>query len=95
MITSRITLTASSVLSQELVSLLRANTKLNAYNGLWHVLIDKCGMENIPRKDMDEHKKICPVVVYCEYHAMGCEYKAGRGSTETHNGKYDSTSITN
>ena len=46
---------------------------------------DKCGMENIPRKDMDEHMKICPAVVHCEYHAMGCEHKAVRGSMETHN----------
>ena len=47
---------------------------------------DKCGNENIPRKDMDEHKKIClSAEVHCEYHAMGCEYRADRGSMEKHN----------
>ena len=47
---------------------------------------DKCGVENIPRQDIDEHRKICvSAVVHCEYHAMGCEYRAARGSMEKHN----------
>ena len=45
---------------------------------------DECGM-NIPRKNVIEHKNVClSVIVDCEYHAMGCEYKASRGSMENH-----------
>ena len=44
-----------------------------------------CEVFNMPRKDMKEHRKICPLeVVQCEYYSVGCEAKIVRKNQKAH-----------
>ena len=46
---------------------------------------NNCGLDNIPRDDMDEHQKKCPLeVIKCEFHDVGCEEKFPRKDKECH-----------
>ena len=46
---------------------------------------NNCGLDNIPRDNMDEHKKVCPLeMVQCEFHDIGCEVKYHRKDEESH-----------
>ena len=46
---------------------------------------NNCGLDNIPRDDMDEHKKECPLeVIQCEFNDVGCEAKFPRKDEESH-----------
>ena len=46
---------------------------------------NNCGQDNIPRDDMDEHKKVCPLeVIQCEFHDIGCEAKIPREDEDNH-----------
>ncbi|XP_065913857.1 TNF receptor-associated factor 2-like [Dysidea avara] len=47
---------------------------------------NKCDVGRIPRDDVDEHLKTCPLeVIQCEYHMMGCHEKVARKDQEKHN----------
>ena len=44
-----------------------------------------CGLGNIPRDCMKEHKKVCPLeLVQCEFHDIGCEVTFPRKDKESH-----------
>ena len=44
-----------------------------------------CGVTNIARENMDEHRKTCPLeMMKCEYHDMGCEGKIARKDIDDH-----------
>ena len=44
-----------------------------------------CGLHDIPRGDMDEHKKVCPLeLIHCEFDDVGCETKVFRKDAEFH-----------
>ena len=46
---------------------------------------NNCGLDNIPRDNMDEHKKECPLeVIQCEFHDIGCEAIISRKDEESH-----------
>ena len=46
---------------------------------------NNCGLDNIPRDNMDEHKKVCPLeMIQCEFHDIGCEAKIPRKDEECH-----------
>ena len=46
---------------------------------------NNCGLDNIPRDNMDEHKKVCPLeMIQCEFHDVGCEIKYHRIDEECH-----------
>jgi len=47
---------------------------------------NKCEVGNIPRDDVEEHMKICPLgLIQCEYHVMGCTEKINRKDQKKHN----------
>ena len=38
-----------------------------------------CEVENIPREDMEAHRRECPLeMIQCEYHSVGCEVQMAR-----------------
>ena len=46
---------------------------------------NNCGLDDIPRGDMDEHKKVCPLeMIQCEFHDVGCEFTFPRKDEEIH-----------
>ena len=46
---------------------------------------NNCGLDAIPRDDIDEHKKVCPLqMIQCEFHDVGCEVTFPRKDAETH-----------
>jgi len=46
---------------------------------------NKCGIEILPREDMEAHRKECPLeMVQCEYHNVGCEERMMRKDLEQH-----------
>ena len=47
---------------------------------------NNCGLDNIPRDNMDEHKKVCPLeVIQCEYCDVGCTTVMPRRDQKQHN----------
>ena len=44
--------------------------------------LNKCGVGSLPRKEMEAHRKVCPV--QCEYHNVGCEERMMRKDLEFH-----------
>ena len=46
---------------------------------------NNCGLDNIPRDNMDEHKKVCPLeMIQCEFHDVGCKFIIPRIDEECH-----------
>ena len=46
---------------------------------------NNCGLDNVPRDNMDEHKKVCPLeMIQCEFNDVGCEAKFPRKDEESH-----------
>ena len=46
---------------------------------------NNCGLDGIPRDDMDEHKKVCPLeIIQCEFDDVGCETRIFRKDAEYH-----------
>ena len=46
---------------------------------------NKCEMINIPRENLKEHIKVCPLkIVHCQYHNIGCEAKVAREDVVKH-----------
>ena len=46
---------------------------------------NKCRVNNILRKDMEAHRKECPLeMIHCEYHKVGCKRKLPRKYLEEH-----------
>ena len=46
---------------------------------------NKCAEENIPREDMEDHRKVCPLeMIQCEYHNVGCEERMMRKQRKKH-----------
>ena len=46
---------------------------------------NNCGLNNVPRDNMDGHKKECPLeMVQCEFHDIGCEAIIRRKDEESH-----------
>lgn len=46
---------------------------------------NKCDKGNLPREDLKEHRKVCPLeVVHCQYHDVGCEAKVVRKDLVKH-----------
>ena len=46
---------------------------------------NNCGLDDIPRDHMDDHKKVCPLeMIQCEFHDVGCEATFLRKDEETH-----------
>ena len=46
---------------------------------------NNCGLDDIPRDHMDDHKKVCPLeMIQCEFHDVGCEVTFPRKDEETH-----------
>ena len=46
---------------------------------------NNCGLNNVPRDNMDEHKKECPLeLVPCEFNDIGCEAKLCRKDEVSH-----------
>ena len=44
-----------------------------------------CGVTNVARDNMDEHRKTCPLeMMKCEYHDMGCEGEIARKDIDDH-----------
>ena len=47
---------------------------------------NKCKVGNVPRGEVEEHKKKCPLEqIQCEYHVVGCEEKMVRKDHKKHN----------
>ena len=46
---------------------------------------NKCEIINVPREDLKEHMKVCPLeTVQCQYHNVGCEAKMARKDLVKH-----------
>ena len=46
---------------------------------------DKCEVGSVPRKDMEAHRKECPLeMIQCEYHNVGCEVRMAHKDQERH-----------
>ena len=46
---------------------------------------NNCEVGNVPRKDMEAHRKKCPLeIIQCEYHGVGCEARMARKDQEKH-----------
>ena len=46
---------------------------------------NKCGVEGVPREDMEAHRKECPLeMIQCEYHSVGCDVRVARKDKEIH-----------
>ena len=46
---------------------------------------NKCEVGNVPREDMEAHRKECPLeMIQCEYHSVGCEVRMARKDMEKH-----------
>ena len=46
---------------------------------------NKCEVGNVPREDMEAHRKECPLeMIQCEYHNVGCEVMMARKDMEKH-----------
>ena len=46
---------------------------------------NKCEVGNVPREDMEAHRKECPLeMIQCEYHSVGCEVRMARKDQEKH-----------
>ncbi|XP_065902837.1 TNF receptor-associated factor 5-like isoform X2 [Dysidea avara] len=59
---------------------------------------NKCEVVNVPREDIEVHRKRCPLeMVQCEYHNVGCEERMIRKEMEKHEEKKlkDHLSLTN
>ena len=49
---------------------------------------NKCEVGCVPRKDVEAHRKECPLeMIQCEYHNVGCEVNVARKDLEEHNHK--------
>ncbi|XP_065917607.1 uncharacterized protein [Dysidea avara] len=47
---------------------------------------NRCEVGSVPRDDVEEHKKMCPLeLVQCEYHVVGCEKRMARKDQKKHN----------
>ena len=47
---------------------------------------NNCGLDNIPRDNMDEHRKECPLeMILCEYYDVGCATVMPRKDQQEHN----------
>ncbi|XP_065916908.1 paramyosin-like [Dysidea avara] len=47
---------------------------------------NKCEVGSVPRDDVEEHKKMCPLeLIQCEYHVVGCEERMARKDQKKHN----------
>ncbi|XP_065916949.1 TNF receptor-associated factor 3-like [Dysidea avara] len=47
---------------------------------------NKCEVGSVPRDDVEEHKKMCPLeLIQCEYHVVGCEKRMARKDQKKHN----------
>ncbi|XP_065918820.1 TNF receptor-associated factor 4-like [Dysidea avara] len=47
---------------------------------------NKCEVGSVPRDDVEEHKKMCPLeLIQCEYHVVGCEERMARKDKKKHN----------
>ena len=47
---------------------------------------NKCEIGNVPREDIEAHRKECPLqMIQCEYYNVGCETKIARKDQENHN----------
>ncbi|XP_065917309.1 hyaluronan mediated motility receptor-like [Dysidea avara] len=47
---------------------------------------NKCEVGSVPRDDVEEHKKMCPLeLIQCEYHVVGCEERMTRKDQKKHN----------
>jgi len=47
---------------------------------------NKCEVGSVPRDDVEEHMKMCPLgLIQCEYHTLGCEVKMVRKDQKKHN----------
>ncbi|XP_065887463.1 TNF receptor-associated factor 3-like [Dysidea avara] len=47
---------------------------------------NKCEVGSVPRDDVEEHMKMCPLeVIQCEYHVVGCEERMTRKDQKKHN----------
>ena len=46
---------------------------------------NKCEVGNVPREDMEAHRKECPLeMIQCEYYSVGCEVRMARKDKEKH-----------
>ena len=46
---------------------------------------NKCEVGNVPREDMEAHRKECPLeMIQCEYYSVGCEARMARKDQEKH-----------
>ncbi|XP_065888321.1 TNF receptor-associated factor 5-like [Dysidea avara] len=46
---------------------------------------NKCEVGSVPRDDVEEHMKICPLeLIQCEYHVVGCEERMARKDQKKH-----------
>ena len=46
---------------------------------------NKCELGNVPREDMEAHRKECPLeMIQCEYHDLGCKDRIVRKDQEKH-----------
>ncbi|XP_065887553.1 TNF receptor-associated factor 3-like isoform X2 [Dysidea avara] len=47
---------------------------------------NKCEVGSVPRDDVEEHMKMCPLeLIQCEYHMVGCEEKMAHKDQKKHN----------
>jgi len=47
---------------------------------------NKCDIGSVPRDDVEEHMKMCPLeLIQCEYHVVGCEERMARKDQKKHN----------
>ena len=47
---------------------------------------NKCEVVSVPRDDVEEHMKMCPLeLIQCEYHMVGCEERMARKDQKKHN----------
>ena len=47
---------------------------------------NKCEVGSVPRDDVEEHKKMCPLeLIQCEYQVVGCEERMTRKDQKKHN----------
>ncbi|XP_065916948.1 putative leucine-rich repeat-containing protein DDB_G0290503 [Dysidea avara] len=47
---------------------------------------NNCEVGSVPRDDVEEHKKMCPLeLIQCEYHMVGCEERMARKDQKKHN----------
>ncbi|XP_065887532.1 TNF receptor-associated factor 2-like [Dysidea avara] len=47
---------------------------------------NKCKVGSVPRDDVEEHMKMCPLeLIQCEYHMVGCEERMARKDQKKHN----------